>query len=144
MVPWKVGDTFVDPTVPVVVWEPYVLDDMGMALQARETNRTRINLTIVDPADPLAAGLASGDHRVYVQPSRLSYGVVGGDARVIATEPGRPERAVIMAYEEGTSLADGTIAAGLRIGLFPTFEGGQVLTPLGVDLVRNAISSVVA
>lgn len=137
VVPSKVGETLADVAAPVLTWEGYLFDDMAMSASG-ETGRTYRSHSIVDPLHPLAAG-ASGNARVYNNEHKLSYGMPGPDADVVASVPGRPEQATVFAYDRGDTLVDGTAAPGRRVGLFPDYAGAGDLTEQGTEMVRAAV-----
>ncbi len=101
----------------------------------------------------MAAGL-SGTVDVYNDPYGFNYGLIsemGPGVDVIATVPGAPDYATFFVYEKGSELAEGTITAGMRIGMFigqgvaSTDFGGDGLdnrwdrlTPDGMALVKAA------
>lgn len=137
VVPSKVRDALADVEVPVILWEAYLLDDMGMG-RSGETARTYRHVVVVDSLHPIAGG-ASGAARVHSVAHRLSYAIPSGDADVVATVPGRADLATVFAYARGDDLDDGTSAPGPRVGLFPDYAGAGDLTAVGVEMVRAAL-----
>jgi len=108
-------------------------------------------LEITNSGHPLAAGFANGPLTVYTQPYTFNFGtVLGPGATVIAVaEPADPS-AVVFVYEKGTTLFDGSAAAGKRIGLFigsnavgnPADPGGLqygFIHPNGLALLDAAV-----
>ena len=143
VVPGKVGATFKDAPVPVIVWEGYLFDDMALS-SSGETTRTRTDITVVDPIHPLAGGLDAGNHRVYTTAQKLSYGRPAPDAEIVAHEPGRAANAVIFNYDAGDLRIDATPAPGLRVALFPNYPGALHLNETGHSLIATAIEWVLA
>lgn len=139
--PAVVGDTFKDAAIPVILSEGFLFDNMAMSASG-ETTKTRTQVTVVAPDDPLAAGFPAGNQRVYTTAEKLSFGEPSADATVVAHEPGKPQNAVIFSYDPGDILVDGTPAAGHRVGLFPTYQGAQVLNGSGVAFVDAAVQWV--
>ncbi len=143
VVPTKVGDVFKDAPVPVVLWEGYLFDDMGLSASG-ETPTVSTDITIVDSSNPLAAGLPAGNVRVYTDAQKLSYGAPAAAADIVATAPSQPNRAVIFSYDTGDRLVDGSAAPGPRVALFPNYLGAQRLTTDGRSLISSAIDWAVA
>jgi hypothetical protein len=105
--------------VPVLAWGGLV--ELGMASEAPAAMLFD-GVTITEPGDPLAAGLA-GPVPLYRGAGYVQTAVVGPDARVVARGPDAEERAVAFRYEPGAELASGAPAPAARIGLFPTRHG---------------------
>jgi len=137
-----------DVPVPIVVWEPSLYDDFGMT--GPEENRAcgvaasggeaLINL----PTHPMAAGLdgtvtviTNGHdlHRLW-----LSYGTPGAGAAWVATWPGRPNRALLFAYEQGAPMPGLPAAPARRVGFFFYDDGRLHLTSAGWLLFDAAVS----
>jgi len=55
---------------------------------------------------------------VYTRPFSVGYGLVGPEAEVIATADAAGEYPATFVYEAGTHLLDGSVAPGMRMGLF--------------------------
>ncbi len=75
------GSTFKSVAIPVWVSKPWLLDDMGMTGTSAGTDYGTVSasqVTIVDPAHPLAAGL-SGTVTVTPASRLMQFGVPGGD-----------------------------------------------------------------
>lgn len=147
--PGKVGDTFKGIAEPVVIWEGFLFDDMGLTrTPSGETSRTRTSMTIVESNHPLAAGLAAGDHVVQSPAAAFSYGSLGGssadsaDVELVAHEPSRPDNAVLLSYHEGDELAGSGDAAGLRVGVFASYP--SELTAVGEHVFTNLVDWVLA
>ncbi len=138
VVPTKVGNVFRDAPVPVIIWEGYLFDDMEMSASG-ETPTVSTDITIVDSAHRLAAGLPAGNVRVYSDAQKLSYGAPAPTADVVAIAPSQPNRAVIFSYGTGDLLVDGSPSPGPRVALFPNYLGAQQLTTDGAALIGSAI-----
>ncbi len=139
--------------VPVVVWEPWVFDDLGMTGAKEDGDCDAENGTgeavIKNPAHPIAAQLSG---TVQLQSGSLpkgkinfrgkpmmSWGIPGPHAQWIATWPGRPERAVAFAYERGAAMPGMPAAPARRVGLFLWDDTPQYLTEAGWSLFDAAV-----
>jgi len=98
-----------DLPVPILTMEGYLTDDLGMATRSGETKKTTRQVDIVD----VGSGL-SGRVTVMTNKNKLSFGIVGGDAHVIATVKGVGAPPVVFSYGAGEELADGSTATGPR------------------------------
>ena len=116
----NVNTKFRDVAVPVINWEPALLDDMMMTGLAWGTdygdlaNQTQI--TIVDSSHPLAAGsfgtiITTNNGQIYF------WGVPSANADIVATLVGYSNRAAIFAYESGASMV-GMNAPARRLAFF--------------------------
>ena len=155
-----------DIEIPIISQEAYMWDeaewtgrlqfeDFGDTFQAIDDQALGAftTLDIVNPDHPMAAGL-SGTVQVYEDPYGYNFGLIeqmGPGVDVIATIPGAPDYATLFVYEKGSELAEGTITAGMRIGMFigqnvarEEFGGDGTnnrwdrLTPDGMALVKAA------
>ena len=122
----NVGTKLKSVTVPVVCYEPFLVDDFAMSGTSAaidyglSTVANRIDIRA--PAHPIANGLSG-----VVTVSTLSDGAleeylawakIGGDGIQVASIPGNTNRSTVYAYESGTRLADGSIAPARRAGFF--------------------------
>jgi hypothetical protein len=137
----KVGDKFAASAVPVVVWEPYVFDDMGLTGSVLGSDYGfalgQSALVIEDHTHALAAGL-SGAVEVSSTGQKMAWGVPGSAAQRVATLPGSSARAVIFGYESGAALLTG-VAPARRVGLFLGDESALSWTPQAQALLRAAL-----
>ena len=141
-------------TTAILNYEAFIQDEMGLtppgppgdpglpdtfALGVK-ANETRID--IVMPAHPLAAGL-TGTVAVYRMPRSITWGKVAATAEVVATLPGDPAGVATYVYRKGARLQDGTMAAGLRVGIFleddDTTGTANLLTAEGLQLIDAAV-----
>ena len=130
----------VDVTKPLLTWEPYIYDDLGLVAAdptAFGESQPRTSVEIIATAS-VAAGLNS-NLQVSTVAAPLSWGTPAPAAEIIAHVPTRPERGVVFAYEKGERLADARNAAGARITLFPSYAMSKDITPGGLMLVDAAI-----
>jgi len=134
-----VDDLLADIPVPLLTWEAYLHDENGLASGNRETRSAHSSIIVSSAAHSLTSGLATGSTVVYSEASKLSYGTPSDDATVLATVPGRPDRAVWFVYDPGDELANGTTSLSCRIALFMDYRGGQNLSETGLDLISRSI-----
>ncbi|MEL6892236.1 MAG: PKD domain-containing protein [Actinomycetota bacterium] len=143
--PSKVGNRYRDTAVPLVSFEPFVFDDLGMTpsggANLGELSGRRV-FPIVDPAHPLAAGL-SGSVGVTTSGAGLTWGKPLAEAEVVATLPGSASKATIFTYAEGAQM-NGLAAPATRTGLFPSTTTGTRLTVEGTAIVVAAVEHAVA
>src|SRR5688572_28607005 len=100
------------------------------------------DIEIVDAGHPMAGGMA-GVVGIFSGGGRISWGMVVGDAQVVATLPGDSSRATLFGFESGAAMADGFVAPARRVG----FPGGQTPTPgttQAVDLFEAAVLWAIA
>jgi hypothetical protein len=114
----QVNTKFKNVTVPVLVWESYLFDDMKMTGTGAGTNYgskgSRQWMDITDASHPMAAGL-SGDVQVTTHNKSQTWGKVSADADVIARLDGSSSKATIFAYEAGDQMK-GMAAPARRVG----------------------------
>jgi hypothetical protein len=89
----KVSPTLKDSTVPILISKDHLGPTLASAATFDDhTANDQHDLTILDAAHPLAAGLPIGDVHVYVPGNRVIYGVqLGPDAIKIATVKGHAD-----------------------------------------------------
>ncbi|MFK8024924.1 MAG: hypothetical protein AB8G26_13270 [Ilumatobacter sp.] len=135
--PSIVTDTPAGWALPVLTWEGYLHDDLGLATRGGETSKLR-RLVVFEGDHPLAGGL-TGRQLMTSSAHRLSFGLVGPGARVAATEQntGRP---VIFAYERGAELADGSPAAGRRVGFHFDYDAPRTATTAAWEAFDRAVA----
>jgi hypothetical protein len=139
VVPPKVGDALAKVAVPVLTWEAYLLDEMGLA-RANGESRTRFNsINIVDADHPIMAGLAAGPTTVLSSLDKLSYGTPGPGATVLATVPGQPNQAAVFVYEPGAEMSSGLLAPACRTSVFANYSSPTTLTSAGATMLTNAL-----
>jgi hypothetical protein len=128
-------------TTPILSYELLLHDDLGLTLNRTTTRGEQGSFSDLDVvADhPITTGLA-GRTDVFTKRTKLLWGAPSADAEVLATVPGRPDRAVLFVYETGDVLANGQTAAGARVGLFPTTASDSFLNPTGQQLLVDAVT----
>ncbi len=115
----NVNTKFRNSTVPVLVWESYLFDDMKMTGTSTSTygsinNQTQ--LTIADQNHFIASTL-SGNQTIVNAASTLTWGSPAPAASKIATIAGNSSQAVIFAYDTGDQM-QGLIAPARRVGFY--------------------------
>ena len=135
-----VAAKFKNTVAPVVVMEPLVFPSMGMVTGTsnvgESASETKVN--IVTPQHPLAGGL-TGSLQVTFDPQKFVWGVPGGQAVNVATLSTNPNRSTLFGFERDALLADGTRAAGRRVGFFAGALTPRRFTDAGWTLFRAAI-----
>jgi len=141
---------------PIIVGEPYAWDEMGMTRGGGGTSAvSSTNITIVNPAHPMAAGL-SGTVTVLTNiagsegTAEFAMGIAGDEATVIATATLADGQTydVIIVYEKGAALAvapadgSGPVAADIRIGMFFHYYAHDVLNDNAYALIKAAVKYV--
>ena len=117
----NVGNKFNLVAVPVVVFEPWVYDNLGLTGTVAATDygftqsQTQLRMT---GTHPLTAGL-TGNVTVGSSASSFSWGIPGAAAVVAATLRNDASRPTIFAYEAGAQLANGLTAPARRVALYP-------------------------
>ncbi|MEM7483553.1 MAG: hypothetical protein AAF481_20530, partial [Acidobacteriota bacterium] len=115
----QVGTKFTASTVPVLTWEAWLYDDLGMTGPGTNVGYGRIDdqahIVITDAAHPLAAGL-SGLVAVVPGTTPLRWGAPAASAQVVAVAEGNAAQALVFAYEAGAAMV-GQTAPARRVGL---------------------------
>jgi acyl-CoA thioesterase-1 len=117
--PGKVNNKFTQVAVPVLVFEPYLYDNLGMTGPDAGTDfgRSIQDSLRMSGTHPLTAGLA-GVVIVSTTPVKFSWGKPGAAAIVAATLKNNTSRPTIFAYRAGDLLASGTTAPSRRVALY--------------------------
>jgi hypothetical protein len=137
-----VNTKFKTVTVPVIVWEASLLDDMGMTANANGvdygTMANQKQLSIVAPStDPMAAGL-SGKPTVTSAASTFTWGKPSAGAVVVAHLASDAQKSAIFRYDKGVQMV-GLKAPARRVGFFLEDITASVLTTAGQALGDAAI-----
>jgi hypothetical protein len=139
-----------DLGVPIIVWEPYSFDDLGMTgAEPRIDQGSDVGsgeVLIKDPTHPLAAGrtgttsLVEGADPAKPRLRRMSFGLPGPHAQVVATWPGMPGRALVFAYDRGAPMPGLPAAPGRRVGLFLHNYTAEVMSDTAWAMFDAAIA----
>jgi hypothetical protein len=136
----KVGGTFRNVAVPVMVCEPNLFDDMGMTHSEANVDygsKENTELVILTPKHAMAAG-KRGRFAISEQGISLGWGWPAKAALKIAAPNRDTDAAYIFAYESGAKMADMN-APARRIGMFLTDNVAVSLTEEGWALFDAAI-----
>lgn len=139
--PGNVGNKFNQVPVPVLSFEPWVYDNLGMTGAVASTDYGRSADTTqmrVVGTHALAAGM-SGVVTIGNSAARLSWGKPGAAAIVAATLKGDSTRATIFAYEAGSLLVGGSSAAARRVAAHPNTGATAVWNASGRALFDAAV-----
>ncbi|MFK8025406.1 MAG: PKD domain-containing protein [Ilumatobacter sp.] len=137
--PAKVGSLFAQAAIPVLTWEPWLYDDLGL-VKAQGGARGQISgqrRVVMQDAHPIAGDLA-GAIDVATRSTSFSYGVPAPDAAVVARALNNTQRAVVFAYDTGDTMATG-IAPSRRVAFFPSFATPRYWNDAGAELFRNSV-----
>jgi len=114
-----VNTKFRNSTVPVMLCDPYLFDDMGMTNGTENGDygvTSNTALTITQPDHPVAAGL-SGAVQVTTTPLEMNFAVPNSSAQIIAAWQGDAGKAAIFIYEQAATMV-GLTAPARRAGFF--------------------------
>jgi Glycosyl hydrolase family 26 len=131
------GTRLRDITTPVVIWKPWVYDDMKMTGVVANTDYRNVvgdGVTIVNAAHPLAAG-KSGFVSFFTG-QVFGAGAPTAGAEVVATA-GEP---ALFVYESGAAMFGGFVAPGCRVA-FPSGNSAmKLMSTAGWDMFLAAVS----
>jgi hypothetical protein len=135
----KVSPTLKDSAVPILISKDHLGPTLATAASFDDhTANDQHDITIIDAAHPLAAGLAAGDAHVYVPGNRIIYGIqLGPDAIRIATVKGHADQFAIFGYEKGATMVGGFKAPARRVSFF--WHRPPDVTEDGKKLFRAAV-----
>lgn len=142
----RIGNKFSHADVPVVVYESWLYDDLGMSKAMRGDsygNASARGSILMQGAHPLTGGL-TGTVQVNTRPADLAWAKPGDEAIVAATFDDNRQRATIFAYETGATMANGQKAPARRVGLFPHVRSIASRTTAGRDLFLAAVAWALA
>jgi hypothetical protein len=135
----NVSSAYKDVPIPVVITEPYVLDDMQLATDGTFNETPDKTIVIVDPDHPIAGGL-TGEVEIAseVPPDICSTSDIQGDAHVVATVLANGHTC-LATYEEGAKGMDGVPVPARRVFTFPFETLIPLLTDDGWGLVERSV-----
>jgi hypothetical protein len=140
----SVGTKFRDVTVPVIVWESYILDDMRMTATSAGsdfgTYGSQTQITVIGAGHPLAAGLSNGLYTVLNSAGTVTWGKPNlSTASRIATLSSDQSRVLIFGYTTGSAMV-GMNAPAKRVGIFLEDSTAALLNGTGSSLFNSAIN----
>jgi hypothetical protein len=140
---FEVANKYTLLTIPVIVWENDIYDDMRMT-----GKRLRVDYGTLSPGatamqlynapHPLSAGLSAGKHELLRTPAPINWGRPGLGATIIATLPDQPEKVTIFSYEKGATMEYDYTAPARRLAFFANRNYFDNLTPDGLALFDAA------
>lgn len=119
---FQVGATFRDVDEGVVVLEGLIWDDMEMSNSANNSNDD--DVTILDDAHPLAAGLSGTVGFMTPGPAGVFRTSPGPGADRIAARVGNSNHIVVFAFDQGVVMRNAFVAPGRRVGFGTDIGGG--------------------
>lgn len=124
-------------TKPVLLWKPFLYDDMQMTGTASSAygNVSTQTMAVTSAGHPLAAGL-TGTVALYSAARTVAYGVPGAGATVVGTVGGR---AGLFVYPAGATLVGGGVASGCRIGFPGGASSASALTANGWRVLEASV-----
>ena len=138
----SVTNKFTNSTLPALVWETSVFDDMKMTGTVSGTDfgttASQTAVAIVDAAHPLAAGQAAGNLTVTTSAQTHRWGVPSSFAARVASVVGNGNRWPIFGYEVGASML-GAAAPDRRVGFFLDDTTATALNAAGWSLFDAAV-----
>jgi subtilisin family serine protease len=137
-----VNSKFRNVTVPVVVLENYIYDDMLMTGNKSKTDFDDLSgqtqIAITDSTHPLAAGL-SGNQTVYTSSRSVAWGVPSTSAFRVGSVSGDSSRFTIFGYDQGASMV-GMTAPARRVGFFFSDSSASAINNQSGQLFEAAIT----
>jgi hypothetical protein len=136
---FEIANKYTLVTIPVIVWENDVFDDMRMTGKRLRVDygtysKGATALQLFNAPHPLSAGLTAGTHEILSKPAPINWGKPGLGATIIATLPDQPDKVTIFAYEKGATMEYDYTAPARRVGLFANRDYFESLTPDGQAL----------
>jgi hypothetical protein len=137
----EVGSKFRDVKVPVVVFDASVFGPMKMTGTHEDIDFGTVTgekrVAIVDPAQPMAAGL-SGTITVANDVIQVSWGAPSSSAIKVATVAGQANHYALFAYATGSTMV-GQAAPAARVGAFVRYPEAATYTNDGLALFRAVV-----
>jgi hypothetical protein len=136
---YEVANRYTLLTIPVIVWENDIFDDMRMTGKRLRVDygtdaKGSTALQLFNAPHPLSAGLSAGRHEVLRHSAPINWGRPGLGATIIATMPEQPDKVMIFSYEKGATMEYDYTAPARRVGFFANRDYFENLTPEGLAL----------
>ncbi len=115
-----VNTKFKSVTVPVIVWEYALYDDMAMTNTMSGTDfgyNTGTSMVITNASHPLAAGL-SGTVNLYSGSTNIPFGVTTANAISVGAVSSTSTRKLEFAYDKNAAMVGGFTVNARRVGIF--------------------------
>jgi ferric-dicitrate binding protein FerR (iron transport regulator) len=132
---------FKDVRLPLVCSEPGAAPMYGLVAGEGDTGSSMAPAGVtmqLTPGNPLIAGQPV-ELTLLQGPARLGWFLNAPAGAVVASDQRDPSLARILAYEAGTSLANGQPAPARRVGLFLNAEAGLELTDAGWKVIEALV-----
>jgi RHS repeat-associated protein len=138
----QVGNKLRTVTVPVMVLEPFLFDDMGMTGGTNNTNygrsaATQTSVAITTAGHAMAAGLTGTVTFASTPAQQIGWGNPPATAEKVASVTGTASQATIFGYVTGATMASGS-ATARRVGWFAPAASIPLLTANGWALFDAA------
>ena len=137
----KINTAFRNLPIPIIVSEPWLLNDMGMtgSRYAIDFGRARKQSSIIvnESKHDLTAGL-SREVSISHRQNTIGWGVPGPDALKIATLNDDPAKCTVFAYDKGMQMP-GLVAPAKRLSFFLYRKTASFLTSEGWALFHAAV-----
>lgn len=134
----RVGARFRDVSIPVIVGESHLMDDMKMSSGGYGNANGLEEIEVQASTHPVMDGLSGSAIAVFTPNDRGVWGRPGSEATVVATWSGRSNRSVIYCYETGDQMV-GLTAPARRMGFFLHDKGLINATEATKTLLANAV-----
>jgi hypothetical protein len=140
-----VSNKFAAVDAPLITWKNEIYDDLGLTGEQKDLNfgskSSQRSINILNANHQLAANL-NGNVTVYSSARVVGWGAPGANAINVASVAGNVNQSALFAYEEGSSLVNGTIAQDKRVGLF--LDNTSALTTNALNIFDAAVDWAVA
>ena len=141
-----VSNKFAAVDAPLITWKNELYDDLGLTGVQKDVNfgskSSQTSINILNANHQLAANL-NGNVTVYSSAKVVGWGAPGANAISVASvSSGNVNQSALFAYEEGSSLVNGTIAQDKRVGLF--LDNTPALTTNALNIFDAAVNWAVA
>ena len=139
------GTTFRDVAVPVVIWKPYLYDDMKMTGTVANTDFGTVTpVNSIDIVGGSPHPLAAGGPRTVTLTSagvRLPFGQPASGASVVGTTTGHPS---LFTYSPGDSMFGGFVAPSCRVAFPGYLTAFPKYTAAGWTLLQQTLDWIQA
>ena len=138
-----VGATFAEDPRPLLVWESFLYDDLGMTDEVAGIDYGHVVGRSIDwmNADPplIGSGGNLGQLQVTTRDQSIAWGVPGEDAIRFATTSTSTNRAALFGYKQNALLANGSLAPARRLALHQTDNSAAVWSASGSSVFGQAV-----